>query len=57
MKTTVICYGCGTPITISGSHGTKEVSQPLPCPACGHPNEVLWPMDQGWTVEPPQNKS
>jgi DNA-directed RNA polymerase subunit RPC12/RpoP len=45
------CAKCGILIVVTGPSSTsREVMQSLTCPACGHPNEVSWPMDMGWKV-------
>jgi DNA-directed RNA polymerase subunit RPC12/RpoP len=52
MKKNVICTKCRKTFTVHGNRGSmREVDQPVTCPYCGEPNEVLWPMDMGFTVE------
>jgi phage FluMu protein Com len=48
MEKQINCTACGRGLKISGpAQGTKEVMQPVTCPACKTPNEVSWPIASG----------
>lgn len=47
------CKKCRKTFKIFGSPSkAKEASCIAACPFCGHSNEVMWPMDTGFTTIP-----
>ncbi len=53
MEKEVVCTSCGKAFRISGHHaGMREVPQDVKCPRCKGPNEVMWPIDAGFTKYP-----
>ena len=54
MDKNVVCTKCRKTFIVHGNRGNmREVDQPVTCPYCGELNEVLWPVDMGFTVEKP----
>jgi DNA-directed RNA polymerase subunit RPC12/RpoP len=54
----ISCAKCGELIVLTGSSdGSKEVPHGVTCPTCGHPNEVMWPMNIGWKIFVPTKPS
>jgi len=54
MEKGIRCKECGQRFVLNGNRGTlPEEEQPVTCPKCGCKQEVLWPIDMGWTVSIP----
>ncbi len=52
MKKIVVCNSCKRPFSVEGpASNTKLVEDKVTCPHCGHPNEVEWPLGQGFEVK------
>jgi hypothetical protein len=42
---------CHRQIEVEGhADSSKEVPQPLTCPSCNRPNEIMWPMAGAYSV-------
>ncbi len=53
MEKIVTCTKCQKTFKVSGPYSTtKGVPQGVTCPFCGESNEVMWPMDTGFTTIP-----
>jgi hypothetical protein len=53
MEKIVSCAKCRKTFKVSGSHSkAKDVPHSVTCPFCGEPNEVMWPMDAGFSTIP-----
>jgi hypothetical protein len=53
MEKIVTCTKCQKTFKVSGPYSTTmEVPQGFTCPFCGESNEVMWPMDTGFTTIP-----
>lgn len=53
MEKILTCVHCKKTFKVSGPHSsTKKVPQSVTCPYCEQPNEVLWPMETGFTTIP-----
>jgi phage FluMu protein Com len=54
MDKNVVCAKCRKTFIVHGNRGNmREVDQPVTCPYCGELNEVLWPVDMGFSVKKP----
>jgi DNA-directed RNA polymerase subunit M/transcription elongation factor TFIIS len=55
MEKIVTCTKCRKTFTVSGPYGRmKEVPHGVTCPFCTESNELMWPMDTGFTTIPKQ---
>ena len=53
MEKIVTCTKCQKTFKVSGPYSkVKEVPRGFTCPFCGESNEVMWPMDTGFTTIP-----
>ena len=53
MEKIVTCTKCKRTFKVSGSYSNaKEVPQGVTCPFCAESNDVMWPMDMGFTTIP-----
>jgi DNA-directed RNA polymerase subunit RPC12/RpoP len=53
MTKTFVCTKCKRAFSIEGGNdGSKPVAHGVTCPNCKEPNEVEWPMNMGFTVNP-----
>jgi len=47
------CTACNRSIKVEGtSNAGREVTLPVSCPYCNHPNEVEWPIGGAYKVNP-----
>jgi hypothetical protein len=47
----VVCTKCKKRFIVAGTVGnSKIVSQLVTCPYCSEPNDVNWPMGDGWKI-------
>jgi hypothetical protein len=52
MEKNIDCRVCNARLTVSGQvDKSREVAQLVTCLVCGEPNEVLWPMNCGWSLK------
>jgi len=55
MEKIITCTKCRKTFTVSGPYSSvKEVPHGVTCPFCGEANELMWPMDTGFTTIPKQ---
>jgi phage FluMu protein Com len=53
MEKIITCTKCQKTFKVSGPHSSmKEVPQGVTCPFCRDANELMWPMDTGFTTIP-----
>jgi hypothetical protein len=53
MEKKVTCTKCKRAFVVKGkTGGSKEVAQKATCLYCKEPNDVMWPMNDGYSVEP-----
>lgn len=53
MEKIVTCTKCQKTFKVSGPYSkVKDVLQGFSCPFCGESNEVMWPIDTGFTTIP-----
>ena len=53
MEKIITCTKCRKTFTVSGPYSrAKDVAQGVTCPFCAGPNDVMCPMDTGFTTIP-----